>query len=361
MVSIKAVGMNVKSCLRSFAQGLFVTGVLTGCSSVPDAVNPVEWYKGAADLMTGRDRPDLATPRRAAGQFPDVNATPQGDRKAAASGLDGDTGNAKYASTVKREGAAKTQTARHAAPAAPQSASSPAKAAELPTFASATPSPGAKTVASVSSPNIAQAHAAVARADLGPSAPPAAAPDMAPPARPDIADMGGKRLRPVEEQYQRRLAESSGTGRTVSLIEPAAVSDTGEIHLRPPGGGRGKGMAAAAPNPNGLSLASSSFQVASIDFNGARLTADDRRAITQVATLFRQTGGVIRVLGQSNPALTLASTCGPVSRSGRDNSMERANAVARELTRLGVPARKILVGAAPAGSGTVGAEVFLDI
>jgi len=47
---------------------------------------------------------------------------------------------------------------------------------------------------------------------------------------------------------------------------------------------------------------------------------------------------------------------------GLDASMQRANAVARELTKRGVPAGKIMVGADPAaGLGDVGAQVYLDV
>ena len=34
--------------------GIFLgTSVLGACSSVPDAINPVEWYKGTGDLVAG--------------------------------------------------------------------------------------------------------------------------------------------------------------------------------------------------------------------------------------------------------------------------------------------------------------------
>ena len=33
-----------------------VTALLAGCSSVPDAVNPVEWYKGVRDAISGDEK-----------------------------------------------------------------------------------------------------------------------------------------------------------------------------------------------------------------------------------------------------------------------------------------------------------------
>ena len=117
MVSIKAVGMNVKSGLRSLCNTVITVSMLSGCSSVPDAINPVEWYKGISDAITGNDssgwntskNDEMATPRRTDGQFPNVNGSAQ---TTSDKGLGGDSGNAKYAGTVKREGNTKTQTAR---------------------------------------------------------------------------------------------------------------------------------------------------------------------------------------------------------------------------------------------------------
>ena len=374
MVSIKAVGMNVKSGLRSLCNTVITVSMLSGCSSVPDAINPVEWYKGISDAITGNDssgwntskNDEMATPRRTDGQFPNVNGSAQ---TTSDKGLGGDSGNAKYAGTVKREGNTKTQTARRVpATTSPQLAqnqsnqtpvlANPTATIAAPAFGSASPSPNAKSLAQVASP----------RADSGPSAPPSTAPDMVPPARPDIADMGTRKLRPVEEQYQRRLAESSASARTlVAGSERAAPQEQQEHYasdepiLRRQTGGRGKGLAAASPRSSAPSFDSSSFRVASIDFNGSRLTAEDRRAIAQVAKLYHQTGGVIRILGQASPSL--AAACGPTRQSARgsDSPMDHANVVAHELTRRGVPGSKIFVATAMPDAEDTGTQVFLDI
>ena len=43
----------IKRRRRIFAVGL--VALLAGCSSIPDAINPVEWFKGARDLVLGSD------------------------------------------------------------------------------------------------------------------------------------------------------------------------------------------------------------------------------------------------------------------------------------------------------------------
>ena len=44
--------------LSACGRGILVAAalaVLSGCSSVPDAINPVEWYKGTRDWIVGDD------------------------------------------------------------------------------------------------------------------------------------------------------------------------------------------------------------------------------------------------------------------------------------------------------------------
>ncbi|MBC7951644.1 MAG: hypothetical protein H7Z12_07490, partial [Rhodospirillaceae bacterium] len=95
-----------RTCDRALTAGkaVLVVGLLAGCSSVPDAINPVEWYKGASDLVTGRDRTEVAAPAKPKGEFPEVNKTAAADtRKDLTKGLPADRSNSKYAEPVRRE------------------------------------------------------------------------------------------------------------------------------------------------------------------------------------------------------------------------------------------------------------------
>jgi outer membrane protein OmpA-like peptidoglycan-associated protein len=373
----------------ALGRSILVAALVAGCSSVPDAINPVEWYKGATDLVTGRDRPEVASPRPARGEFPDVNQTPDVERKAVPKGLTGDRGNAKYADPVRREPTPTKPLARRTpAPVEPQVAAAAPQPA--PTTTAAVPPPPAVQTQPLPAPaQIAQAEPAKAppaqgkggyvpsldsrmptARDIGPSAPPSVAPG-GPPGRPDIPETvpvptrrGG-----VQDFFQKRLAES----RPTAPASPAAVampSDSGR-HLtlasdetapvlRPPRGMRSHGARGVVAPP----VPASTFQVATVAFSGgAQLSASDRQAIKEVARLYRQTGGTIRIVGHAPSAFESAN---PVARmmSGVDASMARANAVAKALTQAGVPSSKLFVGADPtpvsladAGSG---ADVFLD-
>lgn len=373
---------NARSML-ALSQAVLVAGLLSACSSVPDAVNPVEWYKGASDLVTGRERPEVASPVPPKGEFPDVNRIPDktaDQRKDLAEGLVADRGNANYAEPVRREVTPTRPLARRTpAPAETQVAKAPQPAvppkpvvqtAELPAPpAQQDSTPSNSTEPSRLSPD---RPAPTARGDLTPDAPVLA---MQPPPRPDIPEtvpMPGKgRPKPLQAQYERRLAESAQQVVRPGIVEvpqrsPALAGAGGDapIHLIAPGSakkrrsGGGKGMAAPLPAPS----PAASFQVASVDFSsGAKLTAADRAAIADVARLYRQTGGIVRVLGHA-PAQSFSSNDAVAQvMGGLDASIRHANAVARELSRRGVPSAKILVGADPAAAASAGAQVYIDV
>ncbi|HLO76542.1 MAG TPA: hypothetical protein VK196_08815, partial [Magnetospirillum sp.] len=77
--------------------------------------------------------------------------------------------------------------------------------------------------------------------------------------------------------------------------------------------------------------------------------------------LYKQTGGVVRIVGYA-PAPVFGGDAVSQMMGGLDASMKRANAVARELTKRGVPAGKIMVGADTAANlGDTGAQVFIDV
>jgi hypothetical protein len=67
---------------------------------------------------------------------------------------------------------------------------------------------------------------------------------------------------------------------------------------------------------------------------------------------------VIRVFGNStSPRLELDATANQIA--NRELAAGRAAAIARELIKLGVPARKIYAGAASASAGET-TEIYID-
>lgn len=413
------LGVGRKRALTAVKTVLAVA-LLAGCSSVPDAVNPVEWYKSAADAVSGDDTPEETASQPPQGEYPDVTKTPD-TRKGLVEGLPGDKSNSKYAEPVRREVTpTKTLARRTPTPAETQVAtakpvidqtklaeSTPVQAAPVqatPVQSAAVTAAPAQTAAAQAAvppkpaittqelpppPQVAQADSgsrvspdrrmATAR-DEGPSAPPANV-DMTPPPPPDVPETVASatpaprgRVRPLQEQFQRRLAESAQQTVTPGMVDSprptytsalARSAEEAPIHLVPPSSSRqtvkggGKGLAAPAP----AAEPSASFQVASLDFrsSSAELTRTDRLALAEVARLYKQTGsGVIRIVGYS-PSVAVRGDAVNQLMGGLDSSMKRANAVAKELTRLGVPARHIMVGGGTSAASGVGAQVYLDV
>jgi outer membrane protein OmpA-like peptidoglycan-associated protein len=378
------VGRFDRGCRRkakdvlALSQAVLIAGVLTACSTVPDAINPVEWYKGASDLVTGRERPEIASPASAKDA---KTAEKSGDqRKDLTKGLVADRGNAQYAEPIRREVAPTKPLARRV-PAAAETQVAAANAPVVPPKPVVQASDLPPAAAQVAAAQVAESRVSPDRRtptarESGPSAPPGTL-DMQPPARADIPEHVATpikgRPKPLQQQYERRLAESAQQvvrPDMVAMPQPASQSvaygDEAPIHLIAPGsqvnrrGGGGKGL--AAPQP--VSHPAASFQVASVQFgSGSALNAADRAAIADVARLYRQTGGVVRVVGHAPAPLFNSADAVNHLMGSLDSSIQRANAVARELAKRGVPASKIMVGADPsvAAMGSGGAQVYLDV
>lgn len=355
---------------------VLMMGLLAGCSSVPDAVNPVEWYKGASDLVTGKERAEAAPPAPSKGPAPEINKASADTRKDLTKGLPADRGNAKYADPVRREVTPTKPLARRAPAATETQVATAEGVPPKPAVATQELPPANAPTTQADSSRLSPDRRAPSVRDGGPDAPPASM-NMTPPAPADVPETvalpGRGKVKPVHEQFQRRLAESAQqTVRPgmVDMPQPMLAGNSfargGEdepIHLVPPSSrrtvkGGGKGLAAPQPEP----MPAASFQVASVDFraNSAELTNADRQAIAEVARIYKQTGGIIRVVGYA--ATPVFGNMDDVQQmmGGLDSSMKRANAVARELSKRGVPGSKIMVGADPA-MGEAGAQVYLDV
>lgn len=361
--------------LRRFALGLgrtrqraltagkvvFAVSMLAGCSSVPDAINPVAWFGD-------KDEPEVATP--VPGKAADGTVKTADTRRDLAKGLPADKGNSKYAEPVRREVAPTKQLARRTPAPTDTQVAAAAEGTVPPKPTVVTQELPPTQVAQADTNKLSPGQRTAQARDDGPSAPPASV-DMTPPAAADVpvtVPTGRGRPKPLQDQFQRRLAESAQQTVSPGMVAmprtnlALAGSEEEPIHLVPPTGkraakGGGKGMAAPAPQ------LAASFQVASVDFraNSSDLTAADRSSIAEVARLYRQTGGVVRVVGYAPTALLGGDSVDQMM-GGLESSMKRANAVARELSKRGVPASKIMVGADPAiAQGDIGAQVYIDV
>ena len=317
---------------------------MAACSSVPDAVNPVSWYHGvegwfesdkdqqardqakAAERTTpplpgtGRDYPNLSTvPERPRS----VSTATERDR--VSQGLAADRENARYAEPEPDRPPASALGAPAAAPRAPVTRQTvPPRAAPSPDgLETLEPPPSAPRSSLEESRAVARAasdpreEATVQQASFQPastsqpaampaSSPafPAPAPHTAAPAR--VADNSSV----VQQTYQAALAQSGRPAATASrdgqLIPRAYI-----VYF---GGG------------------------------SAHLDAVDLDLLRDVARVYKSQGGPLRIVGHAS---SRTRETDPVNQQivNFRLSSQRAEAVARELARLGVPRGNMAIAA----------------
>ncbi len=294
------------------------------------------------------------------------------DLEALQKGLVADRTNARYSDEELRQGHAVPplpgeQTAdAQAATAAPGQSAAPVQAnASGP---AATPGQAASTGQAAAS---SQAAAPVQGSTPGQGAPPAA---------------GGARPGPVVKGAQAPPQESSLASPSVRSLpqgETPALPPPAPDGLRPQQQAALPRPAPVAPLPSALPIApaapgdqpvvmraphgrapSMTLQAAEIAFagDGTVLSAEDNQRLAEVAKLQKQGGGSLRIIGYARRGYGADAARDQLQSFGV--ALDRANAVAQALAKLGVPAGRITVQAAPeeavGGLGAGQAEVLLD-
>jgi outer membrane protein OmpA-like peptidoglycan-associated protein len=307
-----------------------------GCSYVPDALNPVEWYNDVVNLFEDEDTiearevarapvpgasqsyPSLATvPPRPAGA-----STPE-QRTVIASGLVAD----------RRQARAAAQAMTSSPPALTTGVPVTAPA---PTFASQIATAPARPPAPAPAPTFARQVATPAIQPPSPLPAPAAGTQR----------RGGSGAL-VSQTYRSQLALSAPTVSTAPAGPTASPSLTG---------GRPAPLstiAAATPPSSALPLGRSGFNGSAVSYRAAslffktgsaRLGKGDRKKLREVAALQRKRNATLRIIGHAS---SRTRDLDPVKHQivNFRISVDRAHVVARELVRLGVPAGKLSIGA----------------
>ena len=324
---------------------------LTACSHVPDAINPVAWYRAVSGTSNSDYKDDQARnqqnlesgsnqPYPNLASVPDVpdRALSSIDRDKLQDSLIADRTNAKYSGQQLEAGQPpvsgtaaapdnQTQADAAAASSVPPVATNPA-----PATASATP-PAAPShqLPPVESALQSPAVRAVPQGEPVPPPPPAA----------NLAQA------PAAVSAPPAPMQTASTAAPITLTPPAQRPAATGLAMHPPGGG----------NTIAVSVGDITFAPGS-----AALPATDS-SLSQIAGLYKQTGGRIRVVGHSEPAAAAGSSPAQQQVADLDLALDRANAVAQALAQMGVPANEISVEAAPIKLGaadTPRAEVFMQ-
>ncbi len=381
MAREKRIKNKTKSNSLSGSVGaLIAAGLVAGCSQVPDAINPVQWYNNSVEFFAGEEGPDDDAPQAAENaapantqsgnkseaEFPLLSSIDQQQRAAkrpparpVAKALVADVEGRKYAPSVARQGEAIN--ALNAPPPLPPTASAQAPEAKAKTAATTTATETATTTATTTTavspapatPEQAKAPVAVARARDLPSA------NQTVPS----AATGNQQQDNFQARFALRLAEirsraSQGTALPINAASPVSAAGYETVVVSSSGIEAGYGMAAAAITSPAINTATTyveqaagfigpgAVKVATIRFaNGSsRLSSRDRQILANVWELKKERGGRIHVVGHAS---SRTRNTDPVRHKMINFSVSaaRADAIAKELMRMGADRAQLEINA----------------
>ena len=388
-------------CLHKNSKILFLTVLVAGCSTMPDALNPVEWYKGARDVITGTVGTTAAEGEEVVGTkdvdpendgFAKLSSVPprpailsKEDRKKITTGLVADhDASRKYSSDViKRENK----------------------------MISSNSNTGIKVdnkIPQKSGQRLSESNLQIKEKQLMKPQPLVSGSYVVPPKPVDLRSLQNKTKIKTEKNNRRVLPKST-------LKVSPKLKKFSSINPNPPRIGVVPGMDLAIDHsqtivisgsgverietnndiikrdfklppsrlyPSGINISGSvkksdrqnaSYQIATILFkNGsARVGARDRRVLRKVVAQYRKLGGRLRVIGHASRR---TATNDPIlhKMTNFQVSAARAERVAKELVKMGIRSDKLFVSSVsdrepryyeymPSGeAGNRRAEIFID-
>jgi len=365
---IMKITNKITCCLRKPLVPFILAGVVAGCSSIPDAINPVEWFDNSLALFSsadpqvpqktveGTNQKQAATVSDTLGTFPKLSNVDQQQINAAirGKGLVADVKGRKYAPTIARQG-------------------------EATNVLSVAPSRPSVITAAAAKPKT--TVLAVRQSDL------TASPKLKPtipnsvPGQNDFQNRFATRLAEIRSEAAKdsELAQYSEPILNQNSMETVVVSSSGtETNY---GVLETKYLQSAYTVNNKLTylakpmvpLSDNVVRVATIRFeNGsAKLSSRDRQILAKVVRLKKERGGRIHVVGHAS---SRTQNTDPVNHKMINFrvSAARADVVARELQRLGADRSQLQIDAVsdsspeflevmPTGeAGNRRAEIYLD-
>lgn len=360
MTHKKAMANNKKTRpLSSSLLALVAAGFVAGCSQVPDAVNPVQWYDNSVEFFAGEEgaedqaatangapRNTAATNKSSDAEFPLLSGINQQQERVVARQQATERANSgearKYAPVIARQGDAVN--ALNAPPAPPPTA----------TAQPAAPTTETKTASAALAP-VVQPSAAVETART---------PQTAGQTR-QLPATGNAQQDNFQARFAERLAEirtqaSLGTTMPASSMPMISGSNSDTVVVSSTGVEAGYGTAAPAlvegiASVNNqltyvenamAAIGPGAVKVATIRFeNGSsKLSSRDRQILANVMKLKKERGGRIHVVGHAS---SRTRNTDPVKHKMINFrvSAARADAIARELMRMGADRAQLQINA----------------
>ncbi|NQU61944.1 MAG: OmpA family protein [Rhodospirillales bacterium] len=340
--------------------GVFAgTSVLGACSQVPDAVNPVEWYKSTTDFFTG----DKADPKKSAGKESGLSAdrgkAPPGsdksfpnlasvDRQAQSrdkkgGGLVADSDRPKYAPAIARQGASSETLAQKSPPKAPSVAATMPPPSAVPTAPVSqvpmkAPSAQPPAMTAQASPTLVTPNLTVDQQETEQRL-----------AR-QLADLRARAQAP-DTLSKQPFAAPSGEFETIVIssdgIQAAGSLETQDpVAVAPVSPPTSRGASQLIERQVASRATGSGQKVATILFdNGSSsLKAHDKRILSAVTRLQKKSGGIIRIVGHAS-SRTRSLSAIKHKMVNFKISIDRADRVVGELVRLGIKNENIEIAA----------------
>ncbi len=379
---------------------------LAGCTSVPDYANPVEWYHGVVDTFDDEAATDVAAPQPVPGAdepYPNLSEVPVAppremsvaEMDTVAEGLIADRENARYTDEeIRRQGDETTTLA------APEVTAPVVMAEAVPPAATIIMEPAPGERAQV--PEAPPMPPAQTSADAWPQAALQPAAGIEQPAMPSPTYQNTAAAIPAYSPTPVAVPSPVYTPASAPVYQPTAPADvkrsfsnyfsaSGPAAVAPPPSQSQIAMAGAGSVPLGTPIAGgitpaqsitdysslragASVRAAVVIFRSgsAKLSGEGRKALREVARLYKEGGGrSVRVIGHASNR-TREMSAEKHALVNFDVSLRRAHTVADELIRLGVPAQILYIGAVsdtepvyfewmPSGeAGNRRAEVFIE-
>lgn len=368
-ISIEHRSVGITRRLRTMTPAVAVCVLLAGCSQLPDAVNPVAWYDAVAgndevenetsanELEAGRGTP----PPGSSEGFPNLSRVDQ--QNAARKGLAADKEGRNYADSVSRQGSSGAKDSLYEddkPPVAPQ-----VQAQQI----APAPQPKAPVTTAATAPAPTTDNRVKLTPQTRPQAPDATQTTAVPAGNGYSVDSGmGQRLAQQLAEIRARAADQ-GSLLPSDLTSsdqgvPTIVISSGGIETSQPVGGRlsnavtrGALSVGEVVNRGALPLPTGSTRVATIQFpNGsAALSTHDRKILSDVAKLQKQSNGVLRIVGHASQR-TRNMDASQHALTNLKVSEKRADRIANILKQMGVSRDQVLVAAVGDNS-----PVFLEV
>jgi outer membrane protein OmpA-like peptidoglycan-associated protein len=358
------------------ASALTIVLLIAGCSAVPDWANPIEWYDSAAGLISGeqqaRTEPDVkntvsALAPKGAGQqkdFPNLSGVPERpkvaslkERKRLGDSLKADRKNALYSSEVINRQRAATVTPPQSSPLRP-AVTTPVR--EKPPSSPVSIDPATELTASVPAaapitqvlPPLPGSSSVLSRQPVSrlPKFDP-------PPSSPSVLAAGSQFSRPQMGRPSPSTRSIARVGNPIFGVPPADLAaSVGDFRRSAPTAVIRRPRVSGTFPTNAASPMDTAKTVIRFKAGSARLSRSERRLIKRVVVEYRNRGGAIRVEGHAS-SRTRDMDQVQHHLVNFKVSLDRANVVAAELVRQGVPARSVFV-AAMSDSQPIFAEVM---